>query len=154
MNEGLGRIEGRMTGVEKELQTLNRVLIGNGQPGVMERMARAEENIVDISVHTKEVLEATGDLAKIQAAQTSAIESQSRQIDAQSEQIGDLSESVQTLANSVDGHCGNANLHSAKGLLLRKEVIVIFIIAVVVIVSAVSSAKLSAWDMILKYVGL
>ena len=154
MNGELGRIEGRMTGVEKELQTLNRVLIGNGQPGVMERMTRAEENIVDITVHTKEVLVATGDLAKIQAAQTRAIDSQSEQIVAQSEQIGDLSGSVRNLADAVKTHCGDDNKHTPKGLLLRKEVLAVFILAVLVIVTIVSSATVSVWDLVLKYIGL
>ena len=152
--EGLGRIEGRMTGIEKELQTLNRVLIGNGQPGVMERMARAEENIDSITMDTKELVGAVGDLAKVQASQAYVVDNLGNQIEAQSEQIRELSGSVSTIAEAVGGHCKDSNLHSPKGLLLRKEVIVIFVLAVIVIVGIVSTTQMSVWDMILKYIGL
>ena len=126
----IGRLEGKLGGVEDELKTLNRLLVGNGQRGVLDRMARVEENIENLSTGVNDVV----------------VE--------QSDQIGELSGSVNTLAQVVEAHCGNESYHTPKGLLLRKEVIAALVVLVVIIVVLATGPDSLAWGLVMSYLGL
>jgi len=123
--EFANRFEGLLQGLEKTLTRFDKALFGNGQPGVVDRMARIEENIDNLLENSK----ATG------------------------EQIKSLASSVSELKGIVQGHTNDLKVHSPQGLLLRKEVIT-YVILGMAFVHTLLPQELSLWELVKKVFGL
>lgn len=53
----IGKIEGRLDSIEASLSEVRRMLVGNGQAGLLERQARTEENLDEAAKNIKSVSE-------------------------------------------------------------------------------------------------
>lgn len=129
-DNGIGRLEGIISGVERELKQLNRMLMGNGQPGVLDRLTRNEEAVEALlrmeSQRARKIDELISSMKAFTAAQqtqTTTLQTQSLQLDSLSKTVESLSETVCEVSDVVDDHVKNPKVHSPKGLLLRKDVI-------------------------------
>lgn len=49
----LGILEGRLEGIDSKLDDINKMLIGNGQAGLLERQTRVEDNLADVTDNLK-----------------------------------------------------------------------------------------------------
>lgn len=94
MNELIGEINGTLEQFEKYLGRMEKALYGNGQPGVMDRITRMEENTENFTIITEKLLKE------------------------QAETVSKLICSVSELKDAVKKHVEDKNAHTLIGLTL------------------------------------
>ena len=108
----LGELKGRMDATDSKINDIHQVIMGNGQSGLLERVIVNTENVESLEDETKELcksIETIGNGTK------------------------DLKDSILALKEILTAHITNEQIHTIKGLLLKKEVITIFILMVITI---------------------
>lgn len=118
------KLEGLLEGLSKDIQALNKHLLGNGQPGVLERTTRMEENLEEVVGAMKSCKE---NLEKI------------------AEQVSATSKALETHINDNDKHSWR--------ILLRRDVLAIIIVGALTLHSLIP-ADLSIFNLIKGIFGL
>lgn len=123
-NHSIGKLEGVIEGLGKEVATLNKMLMGNGQPGIVERTARIEEtleNVCEMLGHSKQILFETN-------------------------------KALSSLTDLVKEHHANDEVHSPK-MFLKKEHLAAAVL-MFVLLHSILPPDLNVFDLIRKFVGL
>jgi DNA-binding FrmR family transcriptional regulator len=129
-----GRLDIFIQSVTSSLNKIEKVLlIGNGTPSLVERMTRNEENIERLI----ELVDKNSQLS------TSHIEELKK----------DITTNLLEMKLAVQTHCGDANSHTPKGLLLRKDVI-FYVVGGFLILHALLPANLNVWELVMKIFGV
>ena len=116
----LGKLEGRLKGIDSKLNDMNKMLVGNGQAGLLERQTRVEENLADVSDNLKDFAE--------------------------------LCHATGKKVSDAEKHADDKSLHTAKGLLLRKEVMLVAAMAILGF-NSIIPADFSLWDLVSGWLG-
>jgi hypothetical protein len=122
--QDLGRFEGKLDALQTTTEHLEKILLGNGQPGVLDRLVRIEETVAKNAENSKE----------------------------NTENINKLSKSVSELKESMESHHNNKDLHTYR-VFLRKDIITYVIIGLLVLHSLLP-ANFSVWTAISKFLGI
>jgi seryl-tRNA synthetase len=122
----VGRLDGTLQSMNQTLNNLSKVLLlGNGQPSLIERQARIEENMESTTQTLKQV----------------------------AEKMSELNSTVLALSNCIETHIKDSQVHTAKGLLMRKDVIP-FLILVAIVLHSIIPDDLTIWSVLSKFFGL
>ncbi len=121
----VGRLEGKIDSMISQLAEIHKAVYGNGQAGIESRLTRAEEKFILI---TEERAKSRQDIEK-------------------------FVKSVSELEETLEKHMGNDNIHSVKGLLFRKDIILYIILTFIALHSLIPDTT-SLWEIIRKIFGL
>jgi hypothetical protein len=122
----IGKLEGQIEGIVESLAKLDRLLVGNGQPGAMERITRIEDNI-EILVKTNE---------------------------RQSESIDKLAASVSEMKKVMETHTNDKKQHYFITQLMTDKKTAVFIIGGFFILSLIITDFPVIWSFLAKLLGL
>lgn len=131
-NNEKGSVEPRINDLANWKDRVDKTLFGNGREGIQERVARIEENLTGIKEDVQGVKEDVNELK---------------------EMISSLSKDFSEFKGDVKTHICNSDLHTVRGLLLKKDILVYFFLAVMII-NLIIPADLTLYELVKKLLGL
>lgn len=176
----VGQIINRLENVEETTKKVEESIYGNGKSGLLERTGRIELNVENVLEQSKsnanaieKVLEQADSLAKQALKQASQLvektETKSlaliRQVanenmkvvdeikEDNTKIINEIKAAIEEIRDSVKEHHNNKELHSLKGLVLRREVFAWVVLGVLVI-HALIPKEFDVWELIKHFLGL
>jgi len=132
MNESneLGRLSGCIEGIQASLVKIEKVLmVGNGVPSMVDRMARVEENLERIAIlFTETATKSNEDLAQ-------------------------LHKSIEELTDVVSAHVKDEKKHEPISMMMRKDVI-LYGILIFMVLHTVIPENINLWTVLSKFFGV
>jgi uncharacterized small protein (DUF1192 family) len=164
MEVKVARLEEKIAVLQEEVTSLKSGMVkvffgGDGQAGIMERMARTEQNIERITRMQEEQSKTMAELANAQARQTTMFVEQAGQMVTIRESVTALSETIKThvddkeLEDTVEEHIEDDTLHTVVGLFGNKKVLTGVVVSIVVLIFLVTGQEGSLLDLIRRFFG-
>lgn len=175
----VGQIINRLEDVEETSKKVEESIYGNGKSGLLERTGRIELNVTNVLEQSKSnanaierVLQQADNLAKQALQQASQLvektETKSlaliRQVanenmkvvneikDSNTKVILEIKAAIEEIRDSVNEHHNDKELHSLKGLVLKRDVFAWVVLGVLVI-HALIPKEFDIWDLVRKMLG-
>lgn len=138
IDQTVGRLSGRFEHMLDEMSQVTKLMLGNGQPGVLDRLARLEQK------HE----------ALLDVMEQHCTDSEKREI-ALVQSIQDTNASVKSVSESIQKHHDDKAQHSPL-MFLSKRWYIFLIIAGFIVLHAISSMleMTTVWKFLLALVGL
>lgn len=140
--QDIGRLEGEIVGIHKELSTLNRILLGNGQSGLQERLIHSEEVQKQLIENQTINVKAISDLNETIKNTNVMLK----------ESTDNLTKSIVELQEIIKDHIKDKSVHSFTGLFLKKDIIIYVALAFLILHSFIPQ-ELNLWNIISKFLG-
>lgn len=128
----IGKIQGSLDALAGAVEKTNKILMGNGQPGLYERTLQIENSIVDLEEAHKELAERHKEVL---------------------DGIECLAKSIGELKDSVELHHADKAQHTALGMVQKKEVVLLIVVGFILLHSIIPP-DISLWSIVSKLLGL
>jgi hypothetical protein len=127
-SQDIGRLEGKIDGLSLQIEHLEKKMLGNGQPGIVQTVAETTKAFELHCAGSEKIFE------KIGANQ------------------GKMLEGLERLSDSVDKHHSDKSVHTIWGQITWKAAAIL--IAMIAIVTLIIPQELTIWQLVAKLFGL
>jgi len=124
----IGKLTGVLEGIQNSLSRIEKSLYGNGQPGLMERVTRIEENMLEI----QEIVRSN--------------------MDKNDKNSDNVKSDVKAIGDKIDEHIRDNSKHLPKGLLSKD--IAFWALCFIVFINSLIPADLTIYELVKTIFGL